>query len=89
MRSKWVNWELDEVARRSKRLVPVMVGEIARDTLPRQLGEIHILPAEGPFHLARDLAPLISVLETDRAWLKESSRLADRAHEWIGKGDCG
>ncbi|MEI9898798.1 MAG: toll/interleukin-1 receptor domain-containing protein [Hyphomicrobium sp.] len=85
IRSEWVNWELDEVARRNKRLVPVMVGGTPRDKLPRQLGEIHILPADGTFDLARDLDQLVRVLETDRAWLKEASRLADRAHEWIGK----
>jgi hypothetical protein len=86
IRSEWVNWELDEVARRNKRLVPVMIGETPRDRLPRQLGEIHILPAEGLFDLMRDLAALLQVLETDRAWLKEASRLQDRATEWLAKG---
>jgi hypothetical protein len=84
--SKWVNWELDEVAKRNKRLVPVMVGESAREALPRQLGEIHILPAEGVFALERDLDALVRVLETDRAWLKHASRLQDRATEWISSG---
>lgn len=86
VRSEWVNWELDEVARRSKRLVPVLVDVTARDALPRQLGEIHILPAEGLFDLRRDLPLLVQVLTTDQKWLKEGSRLADRAHEWITKG---
>jgi WD40 repeat protein len=86
VQSNWVNWELDEVARRNKWLVPVMVAETARDTLPRQLGEIHILPAEGVIDLARDLDALVNVLETDRAWLKQASRLQDRATEWLSKG---
>jgi WD40 repeat protein len=81
--SKWVNWELDEVARRNKRLVPVMIADTSRSTLPRQLGEIHILPAEGTFELSRDLEALVRVLETDLQWLKEASRLQDRAHEWL------
>jgi len=85
IQSKWVNWELDEVARRNKRLVPAMIAETARDALPRQLGEIHILPAEGVFDPPRDLDELVRVLETDRAWLKEASRLQDRAHEWLSK----
>ena len=83
VRSKWVNWELDEVARRNKRLVPVMIAETPRDTLPRQLGEIHILPAQGAFDLSRDVDALVRVLETDHQWLKEASRLQDRAHEWL------
>jgi hypothetical protein len=84
--SKWVNWELDEVAKRNKRLVPVMVADMDRSALPRQLGEIHILPAEGIFEFKRDLGALIQVLETDRVWLKQASRLQDRASEWLSKG---
>jgi hypothetical protein len=86
IQSNWVNWELDEVARRNKRLVPVMVAETARDRLPRQLGEIHILPAEGVIDLVRDLDTLVRVLETDRAWIKQAARLQDRAAEWLSKG---
>ncbi len=85
IRSEWVNWELDEVAKRNKRLVPVMAGETPRDKLPRQLGEIHILPATGVFDLPRDLGTLVKVLETNRGWLKEASRLQDRAAEWLAK----
>ena len=85
IKSQWVNWELDEVARRNKRLVPVMVCDTPRDKLPRQLGEIHILPIEGLFDLGRDLDTLVRVLETDRAWLKGASRLQDRATEWMAK----
>lgn len=83
IRSEWVNWELDEVARRNKRLVPVMVGNTQRHRLPRQLGEIHILPAEGMFDRSRDFDVLTRVLQTDHVWLKEASRLQDRAHEWL------
>lgn len=84
--SEWVNWELDEVRRRNKRLVPVMVGDTPRDRLPRQLGEIHILPAEGLFDPSVHVDALAIVLDTDRDWLREATRLGDRAHEWIAKG---
>lgn len=84
--SEWVNWELDEVKARSKRLVPVMVGLTAAARLPRQLGAIHILPADRVFELSRDLGTLVGVIETDRAWLKQGSRLHDRAAEWLTKG---
>lgn len=86
IRSDWVSWELDEVARRAKRLVPVMIGDAPRGGLPRQLGEIHILPADRMFDLGLDLDLLVEVLETDRAWLRQGSRLQDRAHEWLAKG---
>lgn len=83
--SKWCNWELDEVIKFNKRLIPVMIAEIDRDQLPRQLGEIHILPPEGAFDISRDLDPLAMTLETDRAWLKEQTRLGDRAREWLSR----
>ena len=85
VQSKWVNWELDEVAKRNKRLVPVVVGMTAPEGLPRQLGEIHMLPVGRAFDPVHDLNDLVRVLETDHAWLKEASRLADRATEWLGK----
>jgi tetratricopeptide (TPR) repeat protein len=80
--STWVNWELDEVLKRSKRLVPIVIDNFDRDQLPRQLGEIHLLPAEGTFALERDIGLLVRVLETDHVWLREGTRLADRAQEW-------
>ncbi|NKB15983.1 MAG: toll/interleukin-1 receptor domain-containing protein [Sphingomonadales bacterium] len=85
IRSDWVNWELDQVARRSKRLVPLMVGLVKPDELPRQLGEIQILPRDRLFDLTRDLDTLIQVLKTDGAWLKQAGRLQDRAAEWLAK----
>jgi hypothetical protein len=85
--SKWCHWELDEVLRRKKRLIPVMIGETPRDELPRQLGEIHILPSEGVFDASRDLDALSTTLEADREWLKEHTRLADRAREWVGRSN--
>ncbi|MEM7776981.1 MAG: TIR domain-containing protein [Pseudomonadota bacterium] len=80
--SEWCNWELDEVAKRNKRLVPVMIGPTASDQIPRQLGEIHILPPTDLFDVSRDFSTLVETLETDRVWLKEHTRLADRAAEW-------
>jgi hypothetical protein len=47
VKSEWVNWELDEVSKRKKRLVPVMIVDTPRDRLPRQLGEISYLAARG------------------------------------------
>jgi len=59
--------------------------ETPRDQLPRQLGEIHILPSDGLFDATRDLDTLSATLEADREWLKEHTRLADRAREWVGR----
>lgn len=83
--SEWVNWELDEVKARNKRLVPIMFGIVDPSKLPRQLGAIQILPRDRVFDLARDLDTLVAVLETDHAWLKQATRWQDRATEWLAK----
>lgn len=80
--SKWCHWELGEVGRANKRLVPVCVRAFDHDTLPEALGRIQILPNDGALKLGRDLPALIETLGADRAWIKEATRLYDRAREW-------
>lgn len=88
--SRWVNWELGELARLSKRLIPVRIREIDVSKLPEALGKIHILPAEGLFDGNRHTPLLVQALNSDGAWLKEATRLGDRARQWLGKGkDAG
>ena len=86
VRSKWCNWELGEVGRLSKRLIPIRIRDTSGEMLPEALGKIHLLPATGVFDFATHLMPLVETLNTDHAWLKDSTRLADRARQWIGKG---
>jgi hypothetical protein len=86
--SRWCNWELGEVQRLNKRLVPVVAALVKPDDLPGSLGQIHLLPAEGVFDFKQHLATLIEVLESDRAWLKEHTRLADRARQWLARSSA-
>lgn len=83
--SKWCNWELDELSKQSKRLVPIRVGHVAPTDLPRQLGQVHILPADGLFDLGSHLNLLTDTLNADRDWIKEHTRLLDRATQWVSK----
>ncbi len=87
--SQWCNWELGEVVRLNKRLIPVKIRDIAPETLPQTIGKIHLLPAEGVFSIDRYLGVLVEVLNTDRAWITESTRLADRAREWLDTHRAG
>ena len=59
--SKWVNWELGEVGRLSKRLVPVRVRNIDPATLPEALGKNsppagrdYLRPKPTPGYVGRD-----------------------------------
>lgn len=85
VQSKWCNWELGEVGRLHKRMLPVRIREVAPEDLPQGLGKIQLLPAEGLYDPAVHLSPLVAALEADRAWVKEASRLADRAREWVDR----
>jgi WD40 repeat protein len=83
--SKWCNWELGEVGRLNKRLVPIRIREVAPEQLPESLGRVHLLPASGVYDPATHHSSLVTTLNTDRGWTKEATRLADRAREWIAR----
>ncbi|MGE3368005.1 MAG: toll/interleukin-1 receptor domain-containing protein [Rhizobiaceae bacterium] len=89
VKSKWVNWELGEVGRLSKRLVPVKVAETDPASLPEALGRIHLLPAEGVYESSLHEADLVRALNTDRAWLKKATSLSDDAREWMAASRDG
>jgi tetratricopeptide (TPR) repeat protein len=81
--SKACNWELGQVRTTNKRLVPVVIEPVPIEDLPEAIAKIQLLPAKGAFNFAAHLKPLAEVLNTDRQWIKEHTRLADRARQWI------
>ncbi|MGE0503227.1 MAG: toll/interleukin-1 receptor domain-containing protein [Rhizobiaceae bacterium] len=82
VRSRWVNWELGEVVRLSKRLVPVRVRDVDPDTLPESLGRINLLPNRGSYDPGEHEQALVATLNTNRAWLRKATSLAEMATEW-------
>ena len=84
--SQWCGWELAEVARLSKRLVPLRIAPVDAHTIPGQLGRIHFLPAEGTFSLDEHLPILIAALSAHRPWVKAHTRLGERARAWADAG---
>ena len=90
--SKWCNWELGEVQRLNKRLVPIRVRAIAPEDLPETLGRLHLLPAEGIYEPSQHLTTLIATLNTDRAWIKEATverKLELIRRKWESAGVTG
>jgi WD40 repeat protein len=83
--SRWVKWELGEVERLKKRLVPVRIANVDPDALPESLGKIHALPSDEVFDFSRHFDLLVDALKTDAAWLREATRLLDRAGQWKAK----
>jgi pSer/pThr/pTyr-binding forkhead associated (FHA) protein/DNA-binding beta-propeller fold protein YncE len=84
--SQWCKWELAQVRDLRKRLFPLAIATVAVEDLPEELGRVHILPQQGIFDFAKHLPQLVSALNTDRAWVKEHTRLADWAREWRARG---
>lgn len=82
VKSDWCNWEIGRVNQLRKRLIPIRVREVDYRDLPKSIGSIHMLPAQDVFALDEHLAALIEVLNSDRVWLKDATRLADRARQW-------
>ncbi|WP_417604461.1 TIR domain-containing protein [Primorskyibacter flagellatus] len=80
--SKWCLRELGEAERRGKRLLPVRIVEVPPEGMPPSIGEFHVLPAEGRFSLSSHGETLLAALRANQAWLKELTRLQDRAKEW-------
>jgi hypothetical protein len=86
--SKWCNWELGEVVRLKKRMLPIAITRPLPD-IPEALGRVHIMPADGAFDYERHLPELVSALHSNRQWIKEQTRLSDRAREWLARGRIG
>ena len=84
--SKACNWELGQVKATNKRLVPLVIEPVAIADLPETIGKIHLLPATGAFDLGLHLKALVNALNTDRQWIKEHTRLASHARQWIARG---
>jgi tetratricopeptide (TPR) repeat protein len=81
--SKACNWELGEVKATNKRLIPLVIEKVAIEDLPESIKKIQLLPPEGIFEFETHLQLLVEALNTDRQWVKEHTRLADRARQWI------
>ena len=84
--SKACNWELGQVKATNKRLVPLVIEPVAIADLPETIGKIHLLPATGAFNSGLHLKALVNALNTDRQWIKEHTRLAGHARQWIARG---
>jgi tetratricopeptide (TPR) repeat protein len=80
------SWELEESARRGKRLIPVVARRIADDDAPPALRRLNwVFCAEGDDQDAA-LAALDTALHTDLPWVREHTRLGELARRWDEQG---
>jgi len=84
-------WEVEEAARRGKRIVPVLCRPLEGaqpHRLLRDLNYVHFyedkdVPSSG---FGSGLLKLVDALSVDVAWLREHTRLEELAARWEGSG---
>lgn len=93
-RSDICAWEVEEAARCGKRIIPVACKPLDGATPPPRLSErnyIFFYPEEaspeGGF--GTGLTSLVDALKTNLGWLREHTRLLQRASEWRASGLAG
>jgi len=89
--SELCKWEVEEADRLGKRIIPVSCRPLGDATVPSQISALNYvffyteprLPGSG---FGTGLARLVSALDTDLDWLRERTRLLQRATEWDSAG---
>lgn len=77
-------WEVEEARRLGKRILPVLPGALANAKAPAGLASLNYIrrAEEAGFRIGAGLLELVEGLKTDLAWLREHTRLLQRAIEW-------
>ena len=87
--SKVCRWEVEEAGRNSKRILPVLAKPIGDLAPPPALAALNYVrfdpePDGKPRSFMEGMAKLRDALRTDLGWLREHTRLMERASEWNG-----
>jgi tetratricopeptide (TPR) repeat protein/S1-C subfamily serine protease len=86
-RSTICAWEVEEAVRLSKRILPVVPGPLEGTHPPPGLAALNYIlfypePKKPGSGFGPGLLELVAALKTDLAWLREHTRLLQRATEW-------
>ena len=74
-------WEISEARRLSKRIIPVLWRAVDFSQVPDDLSAINAVPFDGE-HAVSGLPKLVAALNSDLDWLREHTRVGERAMEW-------
>jgi TPR repeat protein len=89
--SKVCSWEVNEAARQGKRIIPVCCHPLEGPAPPERLQQLNYIffypePKSPGSGFGVGLAKLVTALNTDLDWLREHTRLLQRASEWEAGG---
>ena len=83
--SEICGWEISEAQRLSKRIVPVLWRPVDFSKVPAGLSTLNAVPFDGE-RAVSGLPKLVTALKSDLAWLREHTRIGERAADWEGSG---
>ena len=81
-RSDVCRWEIDETARLSKRILPVLWRPPGAISVPEKLAALNYVRFDEGRSFMSGIRALRNALNTDLDWLREHTRLLARALEW-------
>ena len=84
--SEVCHWEVELAASLSKRIIPVLLDSPGEAEAPASLSELNYVRLDEGRSFMEGLAGLRRALLTDLEWLREHTRLQQRAVEWNGAG---
>jgi tetratricopeptide (TPR) repeat protein len=79
-------WEVAETKRLSKRLLPVVWRLVPEAQIPRDLQLLNFIFFDKANSFGTGLGHLSQALNTDLNWIREHTRLAERAAHWDTRG---
>lgn len=84
--SKVCAWEIQQVVALSKRLAPVLLEYVDHERLPASIARINYINFTDSAAFEERADELKRALNTDNAWVKEHTRLAELAQRWTEHG---
>lgn len=75
-------WEVQRSADLNKRILPVVWRRVEEASTPERLKRLNYIFFDAPHSFAPSLGKLAIALRTDLEWLREHTRLGERAAEW-------
>ena len=86
-RSEVCAWEVEEAAKHSKRILPVLARPLGDAQPPARLQDLNYMffyhePKSPGSGFGVGLSRLVAALNTDLGWIREHTRLLERATEW-------
>jgi TIR domain/Caspase domain len=78
--------EVDQATLLSKRILPVLIEAVPDGSAPEALSAINYVRFDGGRSFMAGLAELRRALNTDIGWIREHTRLQERAREWHAAG---